>query len=193
MEEFLRGFEGRIQAMANAHALLSRSRWEGARLADLVHKELAPWARTANTGVEGPDVLLSPAATQPIAIVLHELATNASKYGALTTPHGRIAVRWALQRDGEKPGALVLEWIESGGPPVAAPRQMGYGTGAIRNLIPYELGGTVDLAFEPAGVRCRIALPARRDREGAAPLDLFTLPAALTGPRPPAPPATPPP
>jgi PAS domain S-box-containing protein len=195
MEEFLRGFEGRIQAMANAHALLSRSRWEGARLADLVHKELAPWARTGNTSVEGPDVLLSPAATQPVAIVMHELATNASKYGALTTPHGRIAVRWALQRDGEQPGTLVLEWIESGGPPVVAPRQPGYGTGVIRNLVPYELGGTVDLIFEPAGgVRCRIALPARRDREGTAALDLFTLPASLNEPpQPPAPPAAPPP
>jgi PAS domain S-box-containing protein len=189
MEEFLRGFDGRIQAMANAHALLSRSRWEGARLADLVDKELAPWARTGNTSVEGQDVLLSPAATQPIAIVLHELATNASKYGALTTPHGRISVRWAFQRNGEQPGALVLEWIESGGPAVVDPSQTGYGTGAIRNLIPYELGGTVDLAFETGGVRCRIALPARRDRDGAAGADLFTLPAAFNAPsQPPAPP-----
>jgi PAS domain S-box-containing protein len=185
VDEFLHGFDGRIQAMAHAHALLSRSRWQGARLADLVDKELAPWAQSGNTSIEGPDVLLAPAATQTVAIVLHELATNASKYGALTTPHGRIAVRWRLERNGEGPRALVLDWTESGGPAVAAPSQAGYGTGAIRNLIPYELGGTVELAFETEGVRCTIALPANRAREGTEALDLFKLPE-------PSPPAAPP-
>jgi two-component sensor histidine kinase len=162
--------------MANAHALLSRGRWQGASLADLVHKELAPWAGTGNTTVEGPEVLLAPAATQPMAIVLHELATNASKYGALTTPHGRISVRWSVRREGDAPGALVLDWIESGGPAVTAPRQPGYGTGAIRNLIPYEIGGRVELAFDTEGVRCRIELPAKRARDGTETLDLFSVP-----------------
>ena len=174
MVEFVRGFDGRVQAMANAHALLSRSRWQGAQLADLVLKELAPWAGKGNTSVEGPDVLLFPVATQPFAVVLHELATNASKYGALTTPHGRIAVRWSLQRQGEG-GVLVLDWVETGGPRVSAPGEAGYGTGAIRNLIPYELGGRVDLAFDAEGVRCRIALPSSKAREGTEPVDLFKI------------------
>jgi PAS domain S-box-containing protein len=176
VEEFLKGFDGRIQAMANAHALLSRSRWQGARLADLVHKELAPWAKCGNTSFEGPDVLLAPVATQPVAIVLHELATNASKYGALTTPHGRISVRWRLQRNGEAPCTLVLDWTESGGPAVSAPSQTGYGTGAIRNLIPYELKGTVELTFATEGVHCRIVLPAKRALDGTEHLELFKLP-----------------
>ena len=185
MDEFLRGFDGRIQAMANAHALLSRSRWQGARLAELVHKELAPCVARGNTSVEGPDVLLSPAATQPMAIVLHELVTNASKYGALTKPHGRIAVRWNLQRGGDGRRILVLEWVETGGPTVVVPDQPGYGTGAIRNLIPYELSGRVDLAFDAAGVRCRIELPAKRSREGTETVDLFKVPVPLQAPAPP--------
>ena len=101
------------------------------------------------------DVLLTAEATQPMAIVLHELATNASKYGALATPHGRISVRWDWQQDGTTPRRLLLEWSEeTHGPAVSAPSQVGYGVRAIRNLIPYELGGTVELVFEASGVRC---------------------------------------
>jgi two-component sensor histidine kinase len=105
-------------------------------------------------------VLLSADAVQPIAIVLHELATNASKYGSLTTPEGRIAILWRLPENGAQPD-LVLEWTERGGPPVTAPAEVGYGTGAIRNLIPYELEGSVDLAYEADGVRCRMRLPSK--------------------------------
>ena len=161
MDEFLQMFDGRIQSMANAHALLSRSHWQGVSLAELVHNELAPCVGEGNASVEGPEVLLSPEATQPIAIVLHELVTNASKYGALTTPHGRISVRWDWRRDTHAQERLLLEWIETGGPPVVVPSQPGYGTRAIRNLIPYELGGTVDLAFDADGLRCRIELPSK--------------------------------
>ena len=89
------------------------------------------------------------------AIVLHELVTNASKYGAFSTPDGRITVRWDLCEDQAR---LALEWIEAGGPPVV-PGQPSFGTGVIRNLIPYELGGTVDLAFQAEGLRCTITLP----------------------------------
>jgi PAS domain S-box-containing protein len=155
MDEFLRMFDGRIQSMANAHALLSRGHWEGVRLADLVHNELAACAREGNVRVQGPEVLLSPETTQPIAIVLHELVTNAAKYGALTTPQGCISVRW----DADASGRLLLDWVETGGPPVVTPSQSGYGTSAIRDLIPYELGGTVNLHFDVEGLRCRIELP----------------------------------
>jgi PAS domain S-box-containing protein len=161
MDEFLRLFEGRIQSMANAHALLSRNRWEGVSLADLVHNELAPCVREGNAKVDGPKVLLSSEATQPIAIVLHELVTNASKYGALTTPQGRISVRWNWRRDAHVQGRLLLEWVETGGPRVGTPSQTGYGISAIRSLVPYELGGTVGLTFEADGLRCSIELPSQ--------------------------------
>ena len=171
MEEFLRVFDGRIQSMANAHSLLSQSRWQGVSLTALVHKEIAPCVGEDSACVEGPEVLLSAKATQSMAIVLHELVTNASKYGALATEHGRISVRWDWQCDGQGDGQgdsqgsnqakrrLLLEWVETGGCPVVPPSHAGFGTFAIRNLIPYELGGAVDLAFDAAGVRCRIKLP----------------------------------
>ena len=156
MEGFLRTFDGRIQSMADAHALLSRNQWQGVRLRELVRNELAPRVRDDNATIEGPDVLLSAEATQSIAIVLHELVTNASKYGALSTENGRVSVRWEWLCVGQR---LVLEWIEAQGPPVVGPIDAGYGTRAIRNLIPYELGGTVELYFDEKGLRCRIELP----------------------------------
>ena len=159
MDEFLQVFEGRIQSMANAHRLLRRNHWQGVSLADLVRKELAPCVGKGSASVEGPDVLLSPEATQSVAIVLHELVTNASKYGGLVTKHGRISVRWDWQWNSEAGRRLLLEWVETGGSLVIPPQHTGYGTDAIRNLIPYELGGVVDLVFDAAGVRCRIELP----------------------------------
>jgi two-component sensor histidine kinase len=165
-------FDGRIQSMANAQALLSRSHWQGVRLGDLVQNELAACVGEGNASVDGPEVLLSPEATQPIAIVLHELVTNASKYGALTTTHGRISVRWDLG-DHHAQKRLLLEWIETGGPPVVIPSQVGYGTRAIRNLIPYELGGTVGLVFDAGGVRCSIEVPSKWIRSGTQAADLF--------------------
>jgi two-component sensor histidine kinase len=146
--------------MANAHALLSRNHWHGVSLADIVNSELAPYVGAGSVAVAGPDVMLTTEATQPVAIVLHELVTNASKYGALTSPQGRITVHWDFQQArGEAP--LVLNWIERGGPACHLPRQSGYGTRAIRSLIPYELGGSVELDFASDGVCCRIELPAK--------------------------------
>jgi two-component sensor histidine kinase len=156
VEEFLLTFDGRIQSMANAHALLSRNQWRGVSLRELVRDELAPCVRDDNAMIEGPDLLLSAEATQSIAIVLHELVTNASKYGALATASGLITVRWYWLRAEER---LLLEWIEAHGPPLVAPIEAGYGTRAIRNLIPHELGGSVELSFDQEGLRCRIELP----------------------------------
>jgi PAS domain S-box-containing protein len=160
MDEFLQVFDGRIQSMANAHALLSRNHWHGVSLADIVNSELAPYVGAGSVAVGGPDVILTTEATQPVAIVLHELVTNASKYGALTSPQGRITVHWDFpQARGQAP--LVLNWIERGGPACQLPRQSGYGTRAIRSLIPYELGGSVELDFASDGVCCRMELPAK--------------------------------
>jgi two-component sensor histidine kinase len=111
--------------------------------------------------------MLSPEAAQPMAIALHELVTNASKYGALTTPEGRISVRWSWRPDPPAQGRLSLKWIETGGPRVVVPSQTGYGTSAIRNLIPYELGGTVELLFDAGGLSCTIELPSKCVRSDA--------------------------
>jgi PAS domain S-box-containing protein len=158
MDDFLQAFDARIQSMANAHALLSRNHWQGVNLVKLVRSELAPCVGDDIARVEGPDVLLTAEATQAIAIVLHELVTNASKYGALSTPDGRITVRWDWRDANEW---LSLQWIEAGGPAVAVPSETGYGIRAIRQLIPHELGGAVDLTFDAGGLRCRIELPSK--------------------------------
>jgi PAS domain S-box-containing protein len=171
VDEFLQGFDGRIQSMANAHGLLSRSHWQGVSLKELVSNELAPCVRTGGASVTGPDILVSAEAAQPIAIVLHELVTNASKYGALSAQRGHITVRWRC-RSNERAEALLLDWIETGGPTVVVPTQTGYGTRCIRSLIPYELGGKVDLDFDSEGVRCSIEVPRKRHDSGEA-VELF--------------------
>jgi two-component sensor histidine kinase len=144
--------------MADAHALLSQSRWNGADLADLVRQQLAPHASDVNATVSGPDVTLTAAQTQTLAQVLHELTSNAAKYGALSSPHGRVEVSWS--RRGRADAAnLFIEWRELGGPAVAASPNCRYGVSIIRDLIPQEFGGSVDLAFAPDGVCCTIELP----------------------------------
>jgi PAS domain S-box-containing protein len=161
VKEFLDVLNGRINSLANAHALLSRSRWKGVGLGELVRSELAFCAKDETALIEGPEVELAALTTQTLAMVLHELTTNAAKYGALSNGHGRIMVRWRRQSRGPSRGKLVLEWRETGGPPVVAPKTTGYGTSVIRNLVPYELGGIVDYVLVPDGIRCKIEIPAR--------------------------------
>jgi PAS domain S-box-containing protein len=158
MDEFAQALNRRIQSMADAHALLSQSRWRGVGLTDLVH-QLAPYSANANTTIGGPDVTLTAAATQAVAMVLHELVTNAVKYGALSTSGGRVSVSWDRRQNGDGRTLVVIEWRELGGPPIMAPIQSGYGTSLIRDLIPHELGGTADLEFASDGVCCRVEIP----------------------------------
>jgi two-component sensor histidine kinase len=145
--------------MATTHELLSSGRWQGISLTELARRELAPYATRDNTEITGPEVVLSPEAGQAMAMVLHELATNAAKYGALSTKHGRVSIRWEQRRNARPRSHLVLEWREVGGPPVTAPSKPSYGTSTIRDLIPYEFGGTVELVLAQEGVRCRLKLP----------------------------------
>lgn len=163
MDEFVRTLDGRIQSMATAHSLLSQSRWHGVGLTDLVRNQLAPYATDANMTISGTDVMLSAAATQALAMVLHELVTNAAKYGALSTPGGRVSVSWDRRPNGDAPENLVIVWRELGGPPIAAAIQSGYGTSLIRDLIPHELGGSVDLVLASDGACCSIEIPLERD------------------------------
>jgi two-component sensor histidine kinase len=157
--DFVAALDGRIRSMATTHELLSSGRWQGISLTELVRRELAPYATPYNTKISGPEVLLRPEAGQAMAVVLHELATNAAKYGALSTKEGIVSVRWDRWLNGH-PSRLVLEWEEIGGPRVVAAGNSSYGTSTIRDLIPFEFGGTVDLVFAPEGVRCRLELPA---------------------------------
>jgi PAS domain S-box-containing protein len=157
-DEFVKSLDGRIQSMATAHTLLSQSRWYGVGLTDLVRRQLAPYTTDANTTISGPDVILTSAETQAVAMVIHELVTNAAKYGALSSPDGSVSVSW--DRTGADAAAiLTITWRELGGPPIAAPVQSGYGSSLIRDLIPHEIGGTVDLIFSPDGACCKIEIP----------------------------------
>ena len=158
--DFVAALDGRIRSMATTHELLSSRRWHGVSLTELVRRELAPYATRNNTEINGPGILLKPEAGQAMAMVLHELATNAAKYGALSTKNGRVSIRWDRHLNGHPRSHLVFEWQEIGGPPVVALGKSSYGTSTIRDLIPYEFGGTVDLVLAPEGVRCRLELPA---------------------------------
>ena len=157
MSDFVAALDGRIRSMATAHELLSTRQWRGMPMAELIHREFAAYAGRNNTIIDGPEVMLSADAGPVMAMVIHELVTNAAKHGALSMKSGRVSVRWYRKLNGS--AQLVLVWQETGGPRVEAPRKSGYGTGIVRDLIPYEFGGTVDLAFAPEGVRCLVQIP----------------------------------
>src|SRR5262249_35152480 len=150
--DFVKTLGGRLQSMAAAHALLSKGRWHGVSVADLIRDQLAPYAMGANVTLDGPNVTLTAAAAQALAMVIHELVTNAVKHGALSRLGGRVSVDWAAAARPAGAARLTVEWREIGGPPVTSSIQSGFGTGLIRELIPHELGGTTDLAFDRDGV-----------------------------------------
>jgi two-component sensor histidine kinase len=158
IEDFIRSLGGRLQSMAAAHTLLSERSWQSVSLDALVRAELAPYTTGRNVKISGTDVMLASAETQALARVLHELATNAAKYGALSIPGGQLSVNWDPEPNGQA-ATLILEWRELGGPPVASAIQSSYGTSLIRELIAHELGGNVDLTFASNGVHCRIEFP----------------------------------
>ena len=153
---------GRIRALARAHSLLAASRWEGVDLATLVREELAPFARIGveQVHIAGPALMLSPGASQALAMVLHELAINAARYGALSVERGQLAVSWHLaDADGTEAARLELIWTESGGPAVVAPDQPGFGFTTIRGAIEHQLAGDIGFDWAASGLTCRIAFP----------------------------------
>jgi PAS domain S-box-containing protein len=170
VDAYIEALDRRIQSMADAHSLLSRNRWHGVDLTELVRHQLAPYATDANTMISGANVMLAVAETQALAMVLHELVTNAAKYGALSTPLGRVEVNWN-RGPSENAASLSLVWREINGPAITASLECGYGVSLIRDLIPHELGGSVDLEFASDGVCCRIEIPleAARDRPKGEP------------------------
>ena len=156
IDEYMSALDGRIGALSNAHRLLAGSRWEGADLTRLVEEEFAPYRAGGNERVSarGPNVLLPPATAQTIALALHELATNAAKYGALSKERGRVDLSWRTE-----PGKLELTWVESGGPKIAPPSRHGYGSRAIVAGIERQLGGIVDFDWQTGGLRCSLSVP----------------------------------
>ena len=157
LADYAAGLDQRIRSLARTHELLSGSQWDGVSLADIVCRELAPYA-TDNAEIRGPDVTLKAEAAQAMGMVLHELATNAAKYGAFSKPGGRLLLQWRWLWNGSR-GRLAIEWQERGGPPVVKPSHFGYGASTIRELIPFELGGTVDMAFAFSGLQCQLEIP----------------------------------
>jgi PAS domain S-box-containing protein len=155
-EGLKQAIEGRIQAIANVHSLFAERRWVGAELSTMATKELAPYSKNDNTRVrmDGPQVLLEPNAAQAIAIALHELATNAAKYGALSVADGQVDLKWSY----EPKEQLHLCWMETGGPEVQEPARKGFGSRIIERLIA-ELKGKIRFDWRAKGLVCEIALP----------------------------------
>ena len=149
--------EGRINALAKVHALFVQSRWTGAELHSLVTQELLPYRgeKEARVRIAGPTVNLEPCTAQTVAISLHELATNAAKYGSLSAADGHVEIAWSRTADGR----LSLRWIESGGPPVTPPTHRGFGTRIMENIIAGQLRGEVHFDWRDQGLTCVIALP----------------------------------
>ncbi len=174
--------EGRVRALARAHTLLAEANWAGASLRTLAEAELAAFQhdRAGLEGgpratMEGPDLTLAPAAAQGLSMVLHELATNATKYGAFSAAAGRVALAWQLD---EAAGRLQLRWEERGGPaPAAAPPRRGFGSRVIEATVCDQLGGTLQRDWGAEGLACRIAIPLGRVVAAPAAEDGETRPA----------------
>jgi PAS domain S-box-containing protein len=155
VEGLKEAIEGRIGALANVHSLFAQTRWIGADLLSIARQELAPYSEqeARRVKVDGPHVLLAPTAAQSIAMILHELATNAAKYGALSSADGRVDLSWTHEREGR----LTLHWREKDGPPIAPPTREGFG-GRIIKQMATQLDGHVSMDWRPEGLDCEIAI-----------------------------------
>jgi PAS domain S-box-containing protein len=156
VEGFKRAIKGRVQALANAHRLFVASSWAGAELRDLVAQELSPYCQDGDTRarIEGPNVLLEPTTAQTIAVCVHELTTNAAKYGALSFPEGRVHIEWSRAADGR----LVARWTETNGPPVKPPTRRGFGLRVMQTIIRGQLNGDARFDWRAEGLVCEIEL-----------------------------------
>src|SRR6516164_3229679 len=156
-EGLKRAIEGRIRALANVHSVFVETRGIGAELSTIAAQELAPYSEKDRTRVriDGPKVLLEPNAAQAIAMSLHELATNAGKYGALSTPTGKIDLQWLREADGR----LIIRWRETGGPEVQTPTRQGFGSGIVEQMIG-QLKGKTRFDWRAEGLVCEITFPA---------------------------------
>ena len=175
IKAYVSAVEGRVNALARVHTLLSLSRWQGAELSKLIDEELAPYSLGGQIKLAGSEVQLLPATAQTLALALHELFTNSAKYGALSTRSGRLAIGWQAEND-----LLTLTWEESGGPLVRTPKSRGFGTRSLlgQRRIPARWTGTIRLARGRAGVPPRSAvgsqdLRRRQHRASSTPTPLL--------------------
>jgi two-component sensor histidine kinase len=150
-------FEGRLEALASTHDLLTRTHWESTDLNAVVHEALAACGVTDRATVEGPPLLLGASTAVTFAMALHELCTNAIKYGALSVETGRVSIAWAITATGKR--RFEFEWRESVGPEVAPPGRRGFGTRLIERALASDLKGETKLDFRPEGVRFRLDAP----------------------------------
>lgn len=159
LEEFSKNLDGRIQALARAHDQLTTEKWEPASLRSLILCEFAAYAdgKVRRVKLTGKDAMVHPTAYTTLALVLHELATNSIKYGALCDQSGEVAVDLSYDSN----GALRLTWIERGGPPVTAPTRRGFGTVIIENSVPHELKGESDVSYKVTGFEGRFLIPSK--------------------------------
>jgi two-component system CheB/CheR fusion protein len=163
MEDFRDSFSARVQAMARSHELLSRESWTEGALEELVRLQLAPFGLD-RVKAEGPKLQLKPKQALSAGMVLHELATNASKYGALSVPQGRVKLTWSVQEQ-EDGWFTIVEWREEGGPPAELPRHRGFGLRLVEKEAAYNLGGKAEFDFSPTGLAVRIGIKTLRGAE----------------------------
>lgn len=160
LDDFADSLDGRIRALSATHDLLTRSDWGTTPVRSVIEAELLPYASAGDHQVElaGPDVELAPNDALSLGLATHELATNAAKYGPLSTSGGKVSVIWRMVAE----NLLRIEWQESGGPPVPPQRGRGFGTDLIERIVAKELNNPVRLEFDPNGVRCVLTIPVRR-------------------------------
>jgi two-component sensor histidine kinase len=156
-EGLKQAIEGRIRALANVNALFVQSRWRGAELHSLITQELSPYCQDGEKRVrsDGPNLWLEPQTAQTIAVTLHELATNAAKYGALSVAEGRVQVGWSRAANGQ----FILRWTETGGPPVKPPERRGFGTRVMESMVRGQLKGETRFDWRAEGLACEVVLP----------------------------------
>ena len=171
--DFITRFGERVRALATAQDLLVKNEWRGAEIGELVRSQLAHFGDLVETQItlNGPKLLITAAASQTLSMVLHELGTNAGKYGALSTS-GRVEIEWRLYRPESGPETFAISWRESGGPPVTAPERLGFGSTVISDVAKMSLGATVDLSFAASGLCWRLECKAEEVLEEVAPTQL---------------------
>ena len=153
-------FLGRLQALSHAHDLLAECNWRGADLAQVVRRTLTPYAGIDGSRgtIGGPEVFLQPRAALTLGMIVHELATNAAKYGSLSVPAGRLDVTWSSETISRE-GMMQLIWSERGGPPVSPPTRIGFGRMLIERGLKHDLGGSAQLEFRAEGLTCLLSVP----------------------------------
>ncbi len=162
IKAYMNSVEGRIQALSKVHSLLAHSRWEGADLHTLVHEELTPYQMggAEHIAISGPRLRVTPPVAQTLALALHELATNAAKYGALSVEGGRVHLCWEIN-----PAGLDMTWSETCGPPTTAPQRSGLGLQMVTSGVRSQMGGQANFDWRPKGLICTLTLPCAEGRE----------------------------